>query len=162
MFTEEQKNSSKVLDRLSGPSILNIKLNTFPRRAWILIRPALQTAVFLPLRRIRCMGTSESGVGTEPVMAELCQKWSHLCQFEIKEQFIVWPCAASVLSNLLHLRIFCGPLVCFCSCKWNVSLLIWGFSRLHRFASVCLLLSYPKFSVCCSSGSVLFSAILFC
>lgn len=108
-----------------------MKLHSFPSRAWILIRPALQTAVLLPptlsMRHIRCTGTSDAGTGAEPVMAKRCQKWPHLCQFEIKERFIVWTSTVNVLSNLLHLHICCGPLVCSLSCKWNVSLLMWGF-----------------------------------
>lgn len=60
-------------------------------------------------------------------MAKWCQKWPHLCQFEIKDHFIVWTSAENVPSNLFHLPICCGPLVCFFSCKWNVLLLMWGF-----------------------------------
>ncbi len=108
-----------------------MNLYSFPRRAWILIRPALQTAVSLPLtlsrRHIRCTGTCDSGAGTEPVMAKWCQKWPHLCQFEIKDHFIVWTSTINVLSNLSHLHIYCGPSVRSFSCKWNVSLFIWGF-----------------------------------
>lgn len=121
-----------------------MKLYSFPRRAWILIRPALQIDVFLPLilsrRHIRCVGTSDSGAGTEPVMAKWCQKWPHLCQFEIKDRFIVWTSAVNVLSNLPHLHIYCGPLVRSFSCEWNVSLLIWGFTRrltVQHTAHVC-------------------------
>lgn len=62
-------------------------------------------------------------------MAKWCQKWPHLCQFEIKDHFIVWTSAENVPSNLFHLHIFCGPLVCFFSCKWNVLLLMWGFMQ---------------------------------
>lgn len=60
-------------------------------------------------------------------MAKWCQKWLHLCQFEIKDHFRVWTSAENVPSNLFHLHICCGPLVCFLSCKWNVLLLMWGF-----------------------------------
>lgn len=91
-----------------------MKLRSFPSRAWILIRPALQTAVSLPLvlsgRHIRCMGTIDGGAGAQPVMAKWCQKWPHLCQFEIKDHFVVWTSTVSALSNL-YLHFCCGPVV---------------------------------------------------
>lgn len=62
-------------------------------------------------------------------MAKWCQKCPHLCQFEIKNHFIVWTSAENVPSNLFHLHICCGSLVYFFSCKWNVLLLMWGFMR---------------------------------
>lgn len=109
-----------------------MKLCSFPRRAWILIRPALQTAVSLPHilsgRHIRCTGTSDSGAGTEPVMAKWCQKWPHLCQFEIKDQFVVWTlrCKCASLSPPSAYSTV-APSVRSSPCKWNVSPLIWGF-----------------------------------
>lgn len=56
------------------------------------------------------MGTRDSGTGSQPVMAKWCQKWPHLCQFEIKDQFIVWTAAVNVLSYLPHLHIYWAPL----------------------------------------------------
>lgn len=172
---KKKQSSIIVRIRLSGPS----KFYTFPSRARLLIRPALQTAAFLPLvlsrRRIRCTGTSDGGAGTEPVMAKWCQKWPHLCQFEIKDQFALWTAAVNVLSLISAICIstvapWCIPF----SCEWNVRLLIWGFmrrltvsaysARLRRGGGIpsrCLLLSYlilksvPGFSV-------LSIAMLFC
>lgn len=78
-------------------------------------------------------------------MAKWCQKWPHLCQFEIKDHPVVWTSAVNVLSNLPPSAYLLWPLGAF--------LFLWV-KRLPAHTRIYVKTDSSAYSVCLWSGGI--------